>query len=197
MTASILSPSLQDIIPTQNFTTLATKRCSKCQRYLPLSQFSTDRHKTDGLRTHCKSCCAIAHNTRTQNKKNDFQDIVSAGVYFIANEHKIEHLKIGFTTNIYRRFKDHLCSTSGKLLLLSVLDVQDKEPEYLLHQQFKNLRINPESEWFLAKSSLLSFLSSLNQSLAHKSISVLTPYQQSRIIVPPIERYIDAVPFLG
>lgn len=194
---SFLSPSLQDSVIANDYEPLTTKRCSKCGNHLPLQEFGRDRHSFDGLKHWCRACRAISASKRQANKRNHFHSLVPAGIYFIANQYKPEHVKIGFTTSFYSRLKGHLCSTSGQLLLLSLIEAESQEAEYLLHQQFKNLRINPESEWFLAKSSLLSFLSSLNQSLAHKSISVLTPYQQSRVIVPPIEHYIDAVPFLG
>ena len=193
---SVLSSSLQDVVLAKNHEP-TVKRCLKCGNHLPLQNFGRDRWEKDGLKQWCRACRAISASKRRANKKNLFHNLAPACVYFIANQYKPEHVKIGFTTSFYTRFKEHLCSTSGQLLLLSLIEAESQETEYLLHQQFENLRINPGSEWFLAKSSLLSFLSSLNQSLAHKSISVLTPYQQSRIIVPLMEHYIDAVPFLG
>lgn len=196
MTSPSLSPSLQAVVISTKHKPLVTKCCLKCRKHLPLTEFGLDRHASDGLKRWCKKCRAISAGKRTANKLTHFQNIASATVYFIANEYKPEHVKIGFTTSFYSRFKDHLCSTSGQLLLLSLISVESQEEEYTLHQKFKNLRINPESEWFLAKSPLLSHLSTLDQSLAHQTMKVLTPYQQSRIIIPPIYQYIDLVPFL-
>ena len=33
-----------------------TKRCPKCERVLPITQFSNDKSKKDGLRSYCKEC---------------------------------------------------------------------------------------------------------------------------------------------
>ncbi len=196
MASSLLSPSLQDAVSSQDHTPLIAKYCSKCKQHLPISEFTLDRHSLDGLKQWCKACRSFSEQKRRDKKRTSFQSITSAAIYFIANEYKLEHIKIGFTTSFYSRFKDHLCSTSGNILLLSLIEATSKEDEYLLHQQFKPFQINPEGEWFLAKAPILRHLSTLDQSLAHQAASVLTPCQKSRIIVPTISHYIDALPFL-
>jgi len=173
-----------------------TKYCSKCGKNLPLSSFSRDRHTASGLKHWCKSCRSKDNRERENKRKILFNEITSAAVYFIANEYKPEHIKIGFTSSFSSRFKDHFCSTSGKILLLALIEAETSETEYTLHQQFKHLRIDQYSEWFLAKGSLLSHLSALDQSIAHQSIASFTPPQKSRILIPHIPSYIDQLPFL-
>ena len=191
-----LPSSLQSSTLSYGPATATTKYCSKCGKNLPLSNFSRDRNTPSGLKYWCRSCRSKDNCNRSDKRKNAFNKITSAAVYFIANEYKPEHIKIGFTASFSNRFRDHFCSTSGKILLLALIQAKTSETEFTLHQQFKHLRIDQYSEWFLAKESLLSYLSTLDQSLAHQSIASFTAPQKSRVIIPPIPSYIDQLPFL-
>lgn len=44
------------------------KDCSKCGRNLPLSEFTKDRHRKDGLNSRCRDC--VNANSRRYNKNN-------------------------------------------------------------------------------------------------------------------------------
>lgn len=167
--------------------------------------FAKDASKASGLKSWCRSCVAKKENRpqramqereKYHKAKEDFRQLTEHSVYFIASPYKPEHVKIGYTSNLRKRFKDFLAATSGRLLLLCLLPVDGPDQELSFHRQFDHLRIQ-NTEWFVAKSPILRFLSSSDQSLAKKATSLLTQGQQSRIVIPPIERYIDFIPFIG
>ena len=43
-----------------------TKKCTKCRRELPLSEFNKDKTTKDGLKYWCKSCCNERNKTRVR-----------------------------------------------------------------------------------------------------------------------------------
>jgi hypothetical protein len=184
---------------------LLEKKCSKCGRMLPVEMF----HKNGGsrLRSHCRDCDAQRSMARSASKKQvdsqslkqrkeAFNAVAKHSIYFIASSFKPEHVKIGHTSNLHQRMMKFLCGTSGNILLLSLVEAESYRDELPYHRKFQNLRIG-DTEWFMAKSPLLRFLSSLDQYIAYQSLSVLTPSQQSRIIIPSIDSWIDSLPFLG
>lgn len=180
------------------------KKCSKCGKLLPSTMFHRDGTK---LLNHCRDCEAKrkAANAASRNKtsaqrikkkKEVFNTITKHSIYFVASSFKPEHVKIGHTSNLYHRVSSFLNATSGDLLLLALLEVESYRDELIYHREFENLRI-ANTEWFVAKSSLIRFLSSLDQAVARKSLITLTTGQQSRIIIPNIEHWISSLPFLG
>lgn len=53
------------------------KRCSKCKRWLPVSEFYKDRKRTDGLRSQCKGCerdYAAQNADRIANYQRRYRD---------------------------------------------------------------------------------------------------------------------------
>ena len=48
---------------------MITKRCSKCKEIKPLSEFSTDRSRKDGLQFHCKKCYSQYSKQYRQTEK--------------------------------------------------------------------------------------------------------------------------------
>lgn len=180
-----------------------SKQCSKCKLLLPGERFAKDPSSKSGLRSACRTCAkqtrpykarADSERARYANKKQAFNKIAKHSIYFIAHPHKPEHIKIGYTSNLSVRFKNFLAATSGRILLLALIETNSPENELAYHRQFESLRIGT-TEWFLAKAPLLRFLSSLDQFIAHQAISTLTQGQQSRIVVPSIDFYIDKLPF--
>jgi len=49
-----------------------TKKCTKCMRELPLSEFTKNKSRSDGLQAWCKSCRSELNKTRdrTTERKN-------------------------------------------------------------------------------------------------------------------------------
>lgn len=182
---------------------LLEKKCSQCGRLLSTEMF----HKDGGrLKSACRDCAAKrkkanaarankASAQHLRKKKEIFNAVAEHSIYFIASPFKPEHVKIGYTSNIYRRINSFLNATSGDLLLLSLLQVNGLFDELPYHRKFQDLRIG-DTEWFIAKSSLIQFVSSLDQHVARQSLTALTKGQQSRVVVPNIEHWIDSLPFL-
>ena len=186
---------------------LLEKQCSKCKQMLPSTMFVKDAKNKDGLYGQCRNCTArqkeqnSSHanqrkRERNKEKKQNFNAIVPHSIYFFASSFKPEHVKIGYTSNLFTRTQALLNATSGSLFLIALLKVDGPDDELLYHRQFDKFRIS-YTEWFEAKAPLIKFISSLDQSLAHASIEVLPPTHQSRIVIPRIEAWIDSLPFLG
>ena len=186
---------------------LLEKQCTKCKQMLPSTMFPKHSQRKDGLYSHCRNCNAETHKQtssrenkrkreRNKEKKQNFNAIVPHSIYFFASCYKPEHIKIGYTSNLFQRTQAFLNATSGSLFLIALLKVDGPDDELLYHRQFDHLRIR-HTEWFEAKAPLIKFISSLDQSLAHASIEVLPPTHQSRITIPRIEDWIDSLPFLG
>lgn len=50
-------------------TTIATKRCSKCGKELPLSEFHKHSKAKDGLQSWCKHCTVVANANYNASKR--------------------------------------------------------------------------------------------------------------------------------
>lgn len=183
------------------------KQCSKCLQILPSDMFGKNPGHKGGLESRCRKCRSQARkqyaseqNFRrrevAKQKKQEFNQLAKHSIYFFASAFKPEHVKIGYTSNLYKRVQHLLNGTSGDLLLIALLKADDAADELSYHRKFDCLRID-YTEWFMAKSPLIKFISSLDQSLAHQSFDLLPPTQQSRLIIPPVELWIDSLPFLG
>jgi len=193
---SPLSPSLVDAVERRDYEPLVTRQCSRCGEFLPFSMFTANRAKKLGIENRCKKCDAERVRNASKQSKAKFNDISAGGVYFIVNEYKLEHIKIGFTSSFRCRFKNLFIGMSGKLLLLAIVSSETDDLERSLHRQFAHLRVSDDSEWFWAKAELLHYLSTLNQDLAFQSLDLLSKKKQSRVVVPPIDKYIHYLPFL-
>jgi hypothetical protein len=51
-----------------------TKRCSKCGEVKPVSEFSKDKSRKDGLQRQCKSCVKQYNQDHREEKKQYYQD---------------------------------------------------------------------------------------------------------------------------
>jgi len=187
---------LVDAVVKQDYEPLVTRQCGRCDEFLPFSMFTTNKAKKLGIESWCKKCDAERKRNRHKQSKAKFNDIATGVVYFIVNEYKLEHVKIGFTTHFADRFKNLFTGMSGKLLLLAIVSSETDDLERSLHRQFAHLRVSNDSEWFWAKTELLHCLSTLNQDLAFQSLDLLPTNKQSRVVVPLIEEYIHHLPFL-
>ena len=49
---------------------METKRCSKCKRTRPLSEFYRDKRHADGNQSHCKECQRQRHRQYYQNNRS-------------------------------------------------------------------------------------------------------------------------------
>lgn len=183
----------------------ASKLCSRCRLILPFHEFTKSPSGKSGYRSQCRKCekryrliNRDRHNSQNKARKDEakqaFRQITPHSIYFIASPYKLNHVKIGYTSNPRKRFQDFLSATSGRLLLLALIEASSPDEELSFHRLFDSLRIG-NTEWFEAKAPLLRYLSSLDQSLAFSTMKVLTTNQQSRIIIPPIDYYIDKLPF--
>lgn len=82
---------------------MATKQCSKCGNFKPLTEFHTDKSRPSGYTYYCKSCFKI----RVYN----FHDSWGSGVYKIVNKITNE-CYVGQSAQLRRRKCEHF--TGGR-----------------------------------------------------------------------------------
>jgi hypothetical protein len=203
----------QNMLAHSDLLTQQLKICSQCKVLLSFSAFGKDSKASDGLKSACKACrrqAALNYsrpsrsgNTVSQDKgrqrnqkyTRNIHDVIGRHIiYYIANPVDPSLIKIGYSASLYYRFETFLTAIP-KLFLLALSHVDSPKQEVYLHRQFAELR--SEGEWFLAKTPLLQHLDSLDQSLAHQCIPLLTPSHQKRVVVPDKHQFIDSLPFLG
>jgi hypothetical protein len=64
---------------------MKTKKCTKCGIEKPLTEFSKDKNRKDGRRSHCKACIA-QYNAKPENKKRKAE---RHALYYAENKEKI------------------------------------------------------------------------------------------------------------
>ncbi len=79
---------------------METKRCAKCGRELPLSEFSKNNKKKDGLCCYCKSCTS---NLRREYYENNKERLLEAKkIYCEANKERL----IAYRKEYYKKRSD-------------------------------------------------------------------------------------------
>ena len=85
-------------------------------------------------------------------------------IYFISWEDDLDHMKIGFSARLSKRFSDFLICNWRSLVVRKVISAPlGKETEAMLHQKFARSRV--AGEWFKVDDELLSFLRSESDDL--------------------------------
>ena len=82
---------------------METKTCLDCGLHKPLTEFSNDRSRKDGVKPYCKKCFSI----RVENYHNSW----GAGIYKIVNN-ITQELYVGQSTQLRRRKCEHF--TKGR-----------------------------------------------------------------------------------
>ena len=78
-----------------------TKKCSKCGRELPLSEFSKDKSKSDGLCSWCKECAAqyrVNNREAILEHKRQFYQTLEGFCTVKYNSHLTKDINRGFFT---------------------------------------------------------------------------------------------------
>ena len=63
------------------------KKCSKCHKEKPNSDFSNDKTKNDGIYSSCKECCSIRYKRYKELNKLDVKKREKN--YYIKNKEKL------------------------------------------------------------------------------------------------------------
>ena len=96
-----------------------TKICGKCNRILPIDNFSKDNRAKDGLQSWCRECKSKHNKTYQQTHRqylNQYKNQYNKQYYkqfkgyylYIILDKQGNVAYIGETTNYYRRLTDHL-----------------------------------------------------------------------------------------
>ena len=58
--------NIENVNAYNNTTTIPSKVCRKCNQIKPLTEYTKDKSKSDGLQSSCKSCESIARKSVLQ-----------------------------------------------------------------------------------------------------------------------------------
>lgn len=94
---------------------IETKKCTKCNRILPISEFAKNKTQKDGLQYWCKECRNKYNQTykqthkqyRNQYQKEYYKQFKGYYVYIIFDKQD-NIVYVGQTTNYYNRLYQHL-----------------------------------------------------------------------------------------
>lgn len=86
---------------------IKTKKCSKCNRILPISEFSKDKTRKDKLQYWCKECSNKYYKTNSQQHKEYYDRFKGYYLYIILDKQD-KVVYVGETTNHYKRLCNHL-----------------------------------------------------------------------------------------
>lgn len=81
-----------------------TKRCPKCDRVLPITQFSEDKSKKDGLRSYCKECAKAYNSDYYQANKDAI--LKQQAEYYQASKEAILKKQAEYHREYYAKNKD-------------------------------------------------------------------------------------------
>ena len=93
-----------------------TKRCSKCNRELPISEFANNKAQKDGLQCWCKECYNGYKQTHKQyinQYQKDYQNQFKGYYLYIIKDKNNKIVYVGQTSNYYNRLTTHLSGGSN------------------------------------------------------------------------------------
>lgn len=137
-----------------------TKKCSRCGKILPLSDFPICKISKDGYATYCTSCAKKKRSKKKESEKRN-----SGWIYVITNPAFANDLpidkatltlpyKIGFTTKtVEERIKEYRAGAIWDYVIYGRVEVNEdpKTVETKLHKFLKDSHINTLSssnEWY-------------------------------------------------
>ena len=91
--------------------TKKTKKCTKCNRELPISEFYKDNRAKDGLQCWCKGCKSEHNQTHRQHYNQYHKEYCNQfkGYYlYIILDKQDKIVYVGQTSNYYTRLCQHL-----------------------------------------------------------------------------------------
>ena len=81
------------------------KRCSKCNRVLPITDFNKQKMASDGLQSYCKQCQKAMHAEYYQSNKDAL--LKKKDDYIVKNKEKIAQKKADYYSKNKERFTDY------------------------------------------------------------------------------------------
>lgn len=103
------------------------KKCSKCQETIQIEYFHSNKSKSDGLSTECKSCCIV--NNRTSYNNNKEKIIAQAKGYRDSKKESISK----------KNKEYHLVNRDSNLEYMKVY--RDNNPDKLLGYKYSRYNI--------------------------------------------------------
>ena len=91
--------------------TKKTKKCSKCNRELPISEFAKCKDSKDKLQYWCKECKSEHNQTHNQYYNQYYKEYLNqfTGYYlYIIKDKNNQIVYVGQTSNYYKRLTNHL-----------------------------------------------------------------------------------------
>ncbi len=155
------------------------KQCSKCGTFYPLNSEYFYRHSNngrgDGFRATCKQCSDNQNSEGTKKYASKLYSIERSVVYFMFMQ-ELNAIKIGFTKNIVKRFRELNVAVPGTLSILGLIE-GNVRTERQIQKQFENLHIR--GEWYVAANNLFAYieefaegLTALEKTLISKQVDI-------------------------
>ena len=159
---------------------LQSKTCSKCEEVKTLDEFTRNRANKDGYRSECKVCrknCRSSNDNRNRILKittnrdiNNFDIVRSAyGCVYMFRDSANKALKVGFTTDLANRTKQHKTSNPFLILVGVILKV-DMQTEKRLHDRLESYRLTDTQEWYEECLDVLDIFNSYDPDKALNNI---------------------------
>jgi predicted transcriptional regulator len=96
---------------------------------------------------------------RENNASQDKRQLAKSYVYFVQWENDRQHVKIGYSTNLSKRFSQFLTASPSRLLVVALLEVKGQETELAFHDKFEDYRVC--GEWFVYRGELKRWITNL------------------------------------
>jgi hypothetical protein len=121
-----------------------TKTCSKCGEDLPISEFTKDIYKSDGLCSSCKSCKSIQEKEYRRKNKDKIRKIqkTASAKYRKNNKDKIhnDYLKnkkkiYEYQKNYYKKNKVYISERSRKYKLRKKYKITENQVNKIREEQ--------------------------------------------------------------
>ena len=124
---------------------MKTKRCSKCKRELPLSEFSKNRTRKGGLRDQCRECCKEYRKKRHQTIEGYLQCRFSGAVQRCNNPNDPGYKNYGGrgieVRCTFQQFFHHITTTLGYNTWDKINGAVVDRIDTTGHYEISNLRI--------------------------------------------------------